>query len=230
MSNIFQEMKHKSYGLISRIKKEAQGKNNAKNVPAKQGLPLEKKQEQQGSRYRVAEIEEVGRIATSFNMEHEIRKIKISIPLTKLVRNKSYMELTLKILNSSANSIPSDVINLQDENTTIIFGSKTFDQPDDKCNYPPPFYITLIVHDQMLHNCLLNSGPSHKLMPKAVMEALGLDITKPYHDLYAFESREVKFLVVIKDLVVSLTQFPMKRVLMDVVIADISPKFGMVLS
>ena len=64
-------------------------------------------------------------------------------------------------------------------------------------------------------------------MPKAVMEALGLSITKPYHDLYAFDSRAVKFLGVIKDMVVSLAQLPMKIVIMDVVVADITSKFGM---
>ena len=67
-------------------------------------------------------------------------------------------------------------------------------------------------------------------MPKAVMEALGLSITKPYHDLYAFDSRAVKCLGVIKDMVVSLAQLPMKSVIMDVVVADITPKFGMLLS
>ena len=67
-------------------------------------------------------------------------------------------------------------------------------------------------------------------MPKAVMEALGLSVTKPYHDLYGFVSREVKCIGVIKYLVVNLTQVPMKRVLMDIVVADISPKFGMLLS
>ena len=82
----------------------------------------------------------------------------------------------------------------------------------------------------MLRNCLLDSGASHNLMPTAVMEALGLAITKHYHDLYDFESRKVKCLGVIKDMVVSLTQLNMKSVLMDVVIADISHKFGMLLS
>ena len=67
-------------------------------------------------------------------------------------------------------------------------------------------------------------------MPKAVMEALGLSITKPYHDLYAFDSRAVKCLGVIKDMVVSLAQLPMKSVIMDVVVADITPKFGLLLS
>ena len=82
----------------------------------------------------------------------------------------------------------------------------------------------------MLHNCLLDSSASHNLMPKEAMEALGITITKPYHDLYAFDSRAVKCLGVIKDMLVSLTQLPMKSVLMDVVIVDIYPKFGMVLS
>ena len=67
-------------------------------------------------------------------------------------------------------------------------------------------------------------------MPKSVMEALGLSVTKPYHDLYAFDSRAVKCIGVIKDLVVNLTQVPMKSILMDIVVADISPKFGMLLS
>ena len=62
------------------------------------------------------------------------------------------------------------------------------------------------------------------------MEDLGLSITKPYHDLYAFDSRAVKCLGVIKDMVVSLAQLPMKSVIMDVVVADITPKFGLLLS
>ena len=82
----------------------------------------------------------------------------------------------------------------------------------------------------MLHNCLLDSGDSHNIIPKAVMESLGLSITKPYHVLFAFDSREVKCLGVIKDLVVNLAHLPMKSVIMDVVVADISPKFGMLLS
>ena len=67
-------------------------------------------------------------------------------------------------------------------------------------------------------------------MLKAIMEALGMSVTKPYHDLYAFYSRAVKCIGVIKNLVVNLTQVPMKSVLMDIVVADISPKFGMLLS
>jgi hypothetical protein len=62
------------------------------------------------------------------------------------------------------------------------------------------------------------------------MDQLGMDITRPYKDLFSFNSRKVKFLCLIKDLVVSLAQITSKNMVMDVVVADIPPKFGMLLS
>jgi hypothetical protein len=76
----------------------------------------------------------------------------------------------------------------------------------------------------------MDSGASHNLMPKIVMEELGLEVTRNYHDLYSFDSRRVQCLGVIKDLAVSLFQLPMKSVVMDIVVADVPPKFGMLLS
>ena len=67
-------------------------------------------------------------------------------------------------------------------------------------------------------------------MPKQVMEHLGLEITRPYHDLFSFDSSKVPCIGLIKDLSVNLSQIPAKNVLMDVVVADISPRFGMLLS
>jgi hypothetical protein len=94
----------------------------------------------------------------------------------------------------------------------------------------PPFYTSLNIHDKVLHNCLMDSGASHNLMPKTIMEELGLEVTKAYHDLYSFDSRRVQCIGVIKDLVVSLFELPMKSVVMDIVVADVPPKFGMLLS
>ena len=77
---------------------------------------------------------------------------------------------------------------------------------------------------------MLDSGASHNLMPKAVMENLGLEVTKPYKDLYSFDSIRVKFLGLIKNPCFALTQIPAKNLVMDVVVADIPPKYGMLLS
>jgi len=77
---------------------------------------------------------------------------------------------------------------------------------------------------------MLDSRASHNLMPKVVMDQLGLEVTKPYKDLFSFDSRKVKFLGMIKDIVVSLAQIPAKNMVMDVVVIDILMKFDMLLS
>ena len=51
---------------------------------------------------------------------------------------------------------------------------------------------------------MLDSGASHNLMPKEIMERMNLDITKTYTDLFSFDSSQVKFLGLIKDLCVTL--------------------------
>ena len=68
----------------------------------------------------------------------------------------------------------------------------------------PPFYVSLVIHDLLLHNYMIDSGASHNLLPLYVMEQLGLQITRPYKDLYSFDSKRVKCLGMIKDLVVNL--------------------------
>jgi hypothetical protein len=76
----------------------------------------------------------------------------------------------------------------------------------------------------------MDLGASNNLMPKTIIDELGLEVTKTYHDLYSFDSRKVKCLGVIKDLVVSLLQLPMKSVVMDIVVPDVPPKVGMLFS
>ena len=90
--------------------------------------------------------------------------------------------------------------------------------------------MSLNIHDKILHNAIFDSRASHNLMPKSVMEKLDLDITRPYKDLFSFDSSQVRCLGLIKYLYVSLVQYPAKTILMDIVIADIPPKYVMLLS
>jgi hypothetical protein len=108
----------------------------------------------------------------------------------------------LKFLQPTSHPTPSDSINLQDEKPTDILGPMVEARDDSS----PPFYTYLNVHD-MMDNCLMDFGASHNLIPKAIMDELQLEITKMYHDLYSFDSRKVKCLGVIKDLVVALFRF-----------------------
>ena len=118
-------------------------------------------------------------------------------------------------------------MNAHYDHPTILFGLRIEEMGDDEDG--PPFYVIIKVHDMNLHNALLDSGTSHNLMPKLFMDELGLDITRPYKDIFSFDSRKVKCLGLIKDLVVLLAQIPSKNLVMDVVMADIPPKFGMLL-
>jgi hypothetical protein len=145
------------------------------------------------------EVKSFNKISYSFNFESEIQKVKIPMPLTELMKNDIFKFAILKSLQPK-NPIVADYVNLQDDNPTVTIGPMVEDR-DDSC---PPFYISLNVHDKILHNCLLDSRVSHNLMPKAVMDELGLDITNPYHDLFSFDSRKVRCLDLIKDLVINL--------------------------
>jgi ribonuclease HI len=162
----------------------------------------------------------------NFNLENEISKIKIPIPLVELAKNPVYRKQIAKMINFSEKESQADTINLEDDKPIIVFGPHVEGAKDTVA----PFYITLTIFDHLLHNCMLDSGASHNVMPKAIMDKLGLEVTRPYGDLYSFDSRRVKCIGMIKDLVVNLAQIPSKSILMDVVVADIPPKYGMLLS
>jgi hypothetical protein len=148
----------------------------------------------------VPEVKEVDRTQASFSLEHEFRKIKIHVPMSKLLKNEPFKQSIMKVLQPPTYVVIYDVISMQDDNPTITVGPHI----EDGFDASPPFYIYLNVHDKILHNCLMESGASHNVMPKVVMEELGLEITKPYQDIYSFDSQKVKCLGLIKDLVVSL--------------------------
>jgi hypothetical protein len=171
-------------------------------------------------------VKDILKPPSSFIFENEIQKINIFVPLLELVKNEDFKRYLSQVLQPGPASYSTDLVNLQDENPDVILGPLVEYRDDSS----PPFYTSLNIHDKVLHNYLMDSVSSHNLMPKIVMEELGLEVTKNYHDMYSFYSRKVKCLGVIKDLDVSLFQFPMKSVVMDIVVVDVPPKFGMLLS
>ena len=160
-----------------------------------------------------------------FNLQAEISKIKIVFPFNEILRKPEYRG---KLSHMIRFEETLDTLNLQDDRPKIVYGP--WAQTSLKSEDVPPFYISLTIHDMFMHNAMLDSGASHNLMPKIIMEFLRLNITIPYKDLYSFDSKEVKCLRLIKDLVVSLHQIPEKSLVMDMVVANVLPKFGMLLS
>ena len=159
-----------------------------------------------------------------FSLENEISKIKIFVPLTELVTYNVYRCQVLKAMNIEE---IHDTVNLNDHTPELLFGPKI--EGNFQEGTTPPFYISLNIHDNIFHNGMLDSGASHNLMPKVIMEKLGLEVTRPYKDLYSFDSSRVRCLGLIKDLCVNLVQILAKSLVMDIVVVDIPPKYDMLL-
>jgi hypothetical protein len=170
-------------------------------------------------------IKEVEKTLSSFNFESDMAKIKIYVPFNELIKNSDYRNHIINMLNMEETY---DTLIIKDDHLAIFFGPRVEESSD--ADEVPPFYVSMKIHDMNLHNGMLDSGASHNLIPKVFMDQLGLDITRTYKDLFSFDSRKVKCLGLIEDLVVSLSQIATKNMVMDVVVADIPPEFGMFLS
>ena len=103
-----------------------------------------------------------------------MEKIKIYVPFNELIRNVEYRSQIIKMLKMEE---AFDTFNVQDDQPAILFGPRVEETSDD--GDIPPLYVSLKVHDMTLHNAMLYLGASHNLMPKVIIDELGLDITRP---------------------------------------------------
>ena len=93
-----------------------------------------------------------------------------------------------------------------------------------------PFYVSLIVNDRLLHDCMLDSGASSNVMTKKVMEQLNLRVSRPYHNICSMDSKRIEVCGIIKDLQVFLAAYPDRIMTMGIVVIDVPDSWGMLLS
>jgi len=98
------------------------------------------------------------------------------MPLIKPVKNESFKKSILKALEPKTIQASTEYVNLQDYQLAIIINPMIENCEDSS----PSFYVSMSIYDEILHNCPLNTRSSHDPMPKAIMDKISLDITKPY--------------------------------------------------
>lgn len=113
-------------------RKEAQPKNESSNIQKKgneptdqtsnKGLSANEKTNHESATKEKLEnkdplVKEVDKVST-FSLENEIAKLKVSIPLTKLMKNNSYKHQVSKILNIDP---LSHMVNVEDDHPKLIF-------------------------------------------------------------------------------------------------------------
>ena len=110
----------------------------------------------------------VEKVVSTFNLQTELSKLKVSIPFNELLRNREYRDKITYMVRNQGEFQP-DILEVNDDAPTIVFGSKIENVDDEEA---PPFYISLNVHDMIVHNAMIDSSSSHNLIPKGVVESL----------------------------------------------------------
>ena len=93
-----------------------------------------------------------------------------------------------------------------------------------------PFYLTMTIGDKMIHNVVFDSGAFSNIIPYSAMMSLNLQISRPYGNVCGLESRRVQVMGLIKNLTTYLYAHPDIECLMDVLVIDFPPSYGMLLS
>ena len=91
------------------------------------------------------------------------------MPLLELVKSEVFRKPILEALELKATQTSTHSVNLQNDRPAVVLSPMTEPADDNS----PSFYVSLTIHDKILHNCLLDTGASHNLMPKAIMGELG---------------------------------------------------------
>jgi hypothetical protein len=60
-------------------------------------------------------------MSSSFNLENELNKIRIPLPLLEIAKNLVYRKQDLKMIDFSIATTQPDTLNLWDERPTIMF-------------------------------------------------------------------------------------------------------------
>ena len=165
--------------------------------------------------------------------------VKVSAYVTDIIQILGQKEKNLKALEDSQNKTRDVVKEDHLPRNNAIFEDEpikpkeipiVLNSVDPRREYHPPFYVSLLVDNLLLHNCMLDSGASSNVITRKVMEQLNLRIARPYHNVCAMDAREVDVVGIILNLHVKLAKYPDIDMVMDVVVIDVQDKWGMFLS
>lgn len=92
------------------------------------------------------------------------------------------------------------------------------------------FFLSLVVNGKVLKNCMIDSGASNTVMPFKIMEVFGLKVDTKQGSCCALDFREVPVIGTISAMPYKLVSYPDHELTMSVLVVDIPPRYGMLLS
>jgi hypothetical protein len=154
-----------------------------------------------------------------------ISNAKMLLPVSEIMKIPSQREKLLKsIENPSQNNVDIPPAIAYRDAPVIL---QNMDRGNEKNRH---FYLSLLMNDFILHNCMIDSGASSNVMTKKVMEQLNLKISRHYHNICAMDSKTIQVHGLIKGLQVYFVAFLDIMIEMYIVVIDVPDAWGMLIS
>jgi hypothetical protein len=164
-----------------------------------------------------SEAPKTERADLDFDFEGALSKMHVIIPLKEVIKVPSIKERFDKFFKGSDGPMDPPIM-LKADHFRVQYGEH------------PPFFMTLLMNNKILNNCMLDSGVSANMMSLKGMQQLGLKVTRPYINVCGFESKAIPTHGVVENVEFCLKENPEKVIHIDIVIVDVPDVWGMLFS
>jgi hypothetical protein len=158
-----------------------------------------------------------GKVDLNFDFEGALSKMHVNIPLREAIKIPSIKERFHTFFLGSNEPMDPPIM-LQADHFRVQYGEN------------PPFFMTLMMNNKSLNNCMLDTGAGANMMSLKVMQQMGLKVTRPYRNVCGFESKAIPTHGVVENVEVFHKEYPEKVVHIDIMVFDVPDVWGMLLS
>ena len=81
--------------------------------------------------------------------------------------------------------------------TSLVKPSKELEA--SKMVRPPSIYVSLIIGDKLVHNCMIDSGASSSVMPRCVADALEMKYEPIVRDVLYLDASAIKTVGILRN-------------------------------
>ena len=105
-------------------------------------------------------------------------------------------------------------------------------KPKPKRGRVPPFFISFEINELIIHNCMVDCGATHNMMPLSVIRTIGLDCTRHYQVgecIFSIDSISVLAYGEIKYFCAKISYAPQIHTVFTIIVVDLPLAYNLVL-
>ena len=181
-------------------------------------------------------IHQKSHAAVPFNIVDNMKKMNITMSMWDTLAIPGQTDLLRRALSDevipkmTGNKPYEAVLTNADHNDEKRDGAKEVNSKSSKSIKPPPFYLSLIIGNKLVHNCLVDSGATSSVMPKRVADQLGLNYQPLEKGGLQLDVTTINTVDFIKDANLTLHACTNYPIYLDIYVIDLPPYFAMCLS